>query len=219
MLVKDLSFEALPQLKLTDKVYQALSLMEEHHVQDLVVVTEGKFVGIIDESALLEVDDDITIGEIHRPLPHHAVKVEDHFLQAFSLATSYQLSVIPVVDNELNLVGSIEATSLSKYVATFLQLDAPGAIIVLEVDSNQYSFSEITRIVESNDAHITQLNTKPVAERPFTEITLRINKLEVSDIVASFQRYDYSVKYYFGEELYTNELRENYQNLMSYLNI
>lgn len=219
MLVKDLSFEALPQLKLTDKVYQALSLMEEHHVQDLVVVTEGKFVGIIDESSLLDVDDDITIGEIPRPLAHHAVKAEDHFLKAFSLATSYQLSVVPVVDNEMNLVGSIEATSLSKYVAAFLQLDAPGAIIVLEVDSNQYSFSEITRIVESNDAHITQLNTKPVAERAFTEITLRINKLEVSDIVASFQRYDYSVKYYFGEELYTNELRENYENLMNYLNI
>ncbi len=50
-------------------------------------------------------------------------------------------------------------------------------------------------------------------------ITLKVNKLEVSDIVATFQRYDYQVKYYFGEELYANELKSNYENLMSYLNV
>ena len=51
------------------------------------------------------------------------------------------------------------------------------------------------------------------------EVTVCVNKLEISDIVATFQRYDYIVKYYFGEELYTNELKDNYENLMNYLNI
>ena len=51
------------------------------------------------------------------------------------------------------------------------------------------------------------------------QVTIRINKAEVSDIVASFQRYDYNVKYFFGEELYANELRSNYDNLMNYLKI
>ena len=46
-----------------------------------------------------------------------------------------------------------------------------------------------------------------------------INKMEVSDIVATFQRYDYNVKHYFGEELYENELKSNYDNLMNYLKI
>jgi acetoin utilization protein AcuB len=50
-------------------------------------------------------------------------------------------------------------------------------------------------------------------------VVMRINKLEISDIVATFQRYEYQVKYYFGEELYENELRSNYDHLMNYLNI
>jgi hypothetical protein len=51
------------------------------------------------------------------------------------------------------------------------------------------------------------------------QVTIRINKPDVADIVASFQRYEYNVKYFFGEELYTNELRSNYDNLMNYLKI
>jgi hypothetical protein len=45
------------------------------------------------------------------------------------------------------------------------------------------------------------------------------NKIEISDIVATFQRFDYAVRYFFGEEQYTNELKDNYNHLMAYLNI
>jgi hypothetical protein len=73
--------------------------------------------------------------------------------------------------------------------------------------------------VETNDAQIIQLNTYSDAASGNFYITLRINKTEISDIVATFQRYEYQVKYYFGEELYENELRNNYDHLMNYLNI
>ncbi len=43
--------------------------------------------------------------------------------------------------------------------------------------------------------------------------------MEISDIIATLQRYDYIIRYYFGEEEYENELKENYDLLMAYLNI
>jgi hypothetical protein len=100
-----------------------------------------------------------------------------------------------------------------------MSLSEPGGLIVLEMESNQYSFNDISKIVETNDAQITQLNTSNDGETGMMQVTIRINKPEVSDIVASFQRYDYNVKYFFGEELYENELRSNYDNLMNYLKI
>ena len=90
---------------------------------------------------------------------------------------------------------------------------------MLEMETKQYSFNEISKLVETNDAQITQLNTSVDTETGIMQVTIRINKPEVSDIVASFQRHEYNVKYYFGEELYTNELRSNYDNLMNYLKI
>ena len=101
----------------------------------------------------------------------------------------------------------------------FMSLNQPGALIVLEMDTKDYSFAEVNRIVESNDAQITQLNTSWDSGSDSFLVTIKINKFEISDIVATFQRYDYQVKYYFGEELYENELKDNYDHLMNYLSI
>ena len=91
---------------------------------------------------------------------------------------------------------------------------------MLETDKKNFSFGEISRLVETNDAYITQLNTYTEGEDAgILVITLKVNKIEISDIIATFQRYEYTVRYFFGEEDYTNELKENYQHLISYLNM
>ncbi len=73
--------------------------------------------------------------------------------------------------------------------------------------------------METNDAQITQLNTYADVETGMLHITIRVSKTEISDIISTFQRYEYNVKYYFGEEFYENEIRSNYDNLMNYLKI
>jgi len=89
----------------------------------------------------------------------------------------------------------------------------------LEMDKRNFSFGEISRLVETNDAYITQLNTSNDAASGMLTVTIKINKVEISDIVSTLQRYEYSIKFYFGEELYENELKENYDLLMTYLKI
>jgi len=90
---------------------------------------------------------------------------------------------------------------------------------VLELERKAYAFGEINRLVESNDAIITQINTAIDPASQIMVVTLRINKNEVSDVVATLQRHDYNVKYYHGEELYRNELQTNLEHLMNYLSI
>jgi hypothetical protein len=92
-------------------------------------------------------------------------------------------------------------------------------MLVVEMDKRNFSFGEISRLVETNDAYITQLNTYTDAATGMLQATIRVNKIEISDIVATLQRYDYNILYYFGEELYENELKENLDLLMAYLNI
>ncbi|GAB3420357.1 CBS domain-containing protein [Niabella aquatica] len=219
MLVSNLPLENLPQIKLSDKVYYVLQLMYDYNVHELAVISEGEFAGIIKEEAVLNIDENTLVKGIQHLLLKVSVNSGDHLLKAVSLAVASHLSMLPVTDNENKLTGIIETSHLLQDVADFLQVNEPGALIVLEVDAFQYSFSEIGRIVENNDAQITQLNTSQSDDTGRIQVTLKLNKLEVSDIVATFQRYDYFVKYFFGEELYTNELKSNYENLMSYLNV
>jgi hypothetical protein len=71
--------------------------------------------------------------------------------------------------------------------------------------------------VESDGAIIVHLNVSPLPVSDLLEVTLQINKKEISTIIATFERYEYSVSYYSGEELFENEISTNYNNLMNYL--
>jgi hydrogenase maturation factor len=127
--------------------------------------------------------------------------------------------MLPVINEQHELQGIIPAKSLFTHVSHFLGNNEKGGVIVLETDKRHFSFGEISRLVETNDAYITQLNTYPESDTGLVIVTIKINKIEVSDIVATFQRYDYVVRYYFGEEQYANELKENYNHLLAYLNM
>jgi acetoin utilization protein AcuB len=220
MLTGELQSQNLPYLHLSDKVYQALQLMNDNQVAHLPVVDGDKYAGIISEDDLLQADNDhMELHELQQSFGNTAVKSNEHFLKAIQVAAENGLSVVPIVDMENDITGAVAYSDLLKHASEFMSLNDPGGLIVLEVESNQYSFNEISKLVETNDAQITQLNTSNDAETGMMQVTIRINKPEVSDIVATFQRYEYNVKYYFGEELYANELRSNYDNLMNYLRI
>ena len=159
------------------------------------------------------------ISSLEQSFSSFSVREEDHFLKAVQLAAENGLSLVPVTGEENELTGTVTYSELLRHASTFMSLNEPGGLIVLELPSNQYSFNEISKLVETNDAQITQLNTNNDAETGMMQVTIRINKTEISDILATFQRYEYNVKYFFGEEQYANELRSNYDNLMNYLKI
>ncbi len=220
MLTGDLSSQTLPYLRLSDKVYLALQLMKENQVAHLPIVDGDKYVGIISEDDLLLAENEnAALDTLQQSFSNTSVKEDEHFLKALQVAAENGLSVVPVVDSENGITGVVVYNELLKHASEFMSLSEPGGLIVLEMASNQYSFNELTRILDSNDAQITQLNTFNNPETGMMQVTIRVNKPDVSDIVATFQRYDYDVKYYFGEELYVNEIRSNYDNLMNYLKI
>lgn len=220
MLTSELQYQTLPYLHLHDKISLALQMMNDNHVTHLPIVDGDKYIGIVSEEDLLQTDNDhAELKTLQQSFGNASVKNDEHFLKAIQVAVENGLSVVPVVNNENELTGVVAYTDLLKHASEFMSVNDPGGLIVLEMESNQYAFNEISKLVETNDAQITQLNTSINPDTGMMMVTIKVNKPEISDIVATFQRYDYNVKYYFGEELYENELRNNYKNLMNYLKI
>lgn len=220
MLTKELLSQSLPTLHLQDKIFNALQMMNDCHVSHLAVVEDEKFIGLVSEESLMQAPDDTAeILNLRETFPILFVNGSDHFLKALQLAVENRLSIVPVLDENKELLGVVSYRELLKQASEFMNVKEPGGLIVLEMEDNNYSFSEISRLVETNDAQITQLNTYTDPQTGLMQVTLKLNKTEISDIVATFQRYEYNVKYYFGEELYENELRSNYDNLMNYLKL
>jgi acetoin utilization protein AcuB len=216
----DILSAGIPHLNPEDTVLVAKDIMADHHVAHLPVVSQNKLLGIINEDSLLDIpSDDATVNSLQTLFSHASVQGIGHILDTLHVCTEFQLTLVPVLSEESDYVGSITAMDLLHHTDRIIGAGDPGAIIVLEMDRVNFAFSEIIKLVETNDAQVTQLNTyaDPITSSFF--ITLRINKLEISDIISTFQRYEYKIKYYFGEEQYENELRSNYNHLMNYLSI
>ncbi len=219
MLSSQLIQTTYPVLNLLDKVAFALQLMDDYDVVHLPVASEEKFAGMISKEELLDADETITIAALQDFFISKSAKATEHFMAAVKIAAENNLSLVTIVNDEAEIVGSTSEKEILAALSTFIGNEEPGGIIVLEIDRRNYSFGEISRLVETNDAYITQLNTLTEATTGLVLVTIKVNKIEISDIVATFQRFDYAVRYFFGEEQYTNELKDNYNHLMAYLNI
>lgn len=194
--------------------------MDDCNVIHLPVVEEEKYLGLVAEDDLLNAEDDQQLVEsLLGNVSKIKVLPNNHFTDAVQAANEYGLAVVPVADAELQWFGSIAASDLLKFTGHMIGADEPGGIIVLQMDKRSFAFSEIYKLVETNDAQITQLNTHFDNNLGIFFVTIKLNKVELADIVATFQRYEYQVSYFFGEEEYENELRNNYDHLMNYLNL
>ena len=220
MLNKEIISVTIPTLNLDDTVLRAQELMNDFHLAHLPVLANDRLLGMVTEDSILgAADDELLIASLQGDFSSVAVQAQTHFIEAVQFANEYHLTVIPVVEKNAEYVGAISAADLLKQLGKIMGVSTPGGIIVLEMEKANFSFSEISKLVETNDAQIHQLNTYWDASSSLFFVTLKVNRLEVADIIATFQRYEYKVKYYFGEEMYENELRSNYDHLMNYLSI
>jgi len=220
MQIQDLNYAGYPWVQHTESVATALAMLEDEQLTHLPVVEGTTYQGLVSREALYEVSDDsIALDQLGWPLPRPSVKPTDHFLAAVQVMGEQGLSLVPVITEQQELLATISALELTTAIGKFLGLQAGGALLVLEKEAQHYTASEVAKLVESNDAQLLQLNTTVNAQTGHFQITIRLNKYEVSDVIATFQRYDYTVRFYVGEEQYANELKSNYDHLIHYLKI
>jgi acetoin utilization protein AcuB len=220
MLTIELINNNIPRLQLQDTVWKALQLMKDFRVTHLPVIAENIYLGLISEEDLLDNEiEKLPIELMQESFINASVHENEHFLSAVKFSNEYETTVVPVINEEKELEGVITVTELLKALGNFSGTEELGGIIVLEMERSQFSISEISRIVESNDATILHLNTTMHPETGMFTVTLHINKKEIANIVSTFERYDFDVIYYFGNEQFENEIHTNYRHLMNYLDI
>jgi acetoin utilization protein AcuB len=220
MLTIELIDNNIPRLQLQDTVGKALQLVNDFRVTHLPVVSEDKYLGLVSEDDLLDAESEkMPIELMQDAFIRASVNENEHFLNAVNCSNLFDTNVVPVINEEKELQGVITTTELLRALGVFSGANEIGGIIVLEMERSQFAISEISRIVESNDATILHLNSTVHAETGLLMVTLHINKKEISAIVATFERYEFDVIYYFGNEQFENEIHSNYRHLMNYLDL
>jgi len=219
LIATDAIEHALPFLKPTDPVYRALELMTDNHLTALPVVNKGKLEGLVTEDILLNLDDNLLLSSIEK-IHHDAyVTVGDHLLDVLKVMDEWRLPVLPVIDASDNYRGAITPhTLLSSFSRKSWVLET-GGILVLEVKALGYSLSEIARIVESSNATILYTDTTLNADTALMDVTIKVNKTDLKDIIQSFERFNYVVKASYHISTHDDTLKDRFDSLMMYLNV
>ncbi len=220
MIARQLITDGIMPLKTSDTGKTALSWMDEYKVSHLPIVNDRKLLGLISELDIYDLNRfDEALGNHKLHLIHPYVNEDQHIYDVMKLVYEQHLTVVPVLNRQEDYLGCITIVNLIKYFAKSLSIDNPGGIIVLEMTYNDYSLTEIAKIVEENDAKI--LSTFIVNHENSTrmDVFLKINKLEMDAILRTFERYQYFVKGSFHENSDMDDIQDRYNSLMNYLNV
>ena len=104
-----------------------------------------------------------------------------------------------------------------RVLAVWLDAGDKQGILVIESTPEKFSLGEINRLLETNDLTIRHLNTRFDAGQMI--VSIRVSRSDIQSAVSSLQRHGYTVLYQQGSGDENQELQENYQHLLSYLNL
>jgi acetoin utilization protein AcuB len=220
MIAKDLISDAVLPLKSSDTGLIAMHWFDEFRVSHLPVVGDSQLLGLISE------EDIYAAGSFEEPIWNFQLQLQNlsilqsrHIYEVIKLFADYKLTTLPVVDEKGTYLGVITLADLLEKMAATTAVNNPGGILVLELNANDYSMVEISRIIEENDAKILSLYVTSPADSTRLELTLKLNRIDIQPVIQSFLRYDYTIKASFFESDYFDNLRDRYDLLMTYLNV
>lgn len=221
MVAEDLINHMIPPLKATDDAHKAIVWMEEFRCNHLPVVDNGKLLGFISEEIILETNDiEKKVSDFNLVGSNCYVNLSTHFYDILRVAADNKLQLVAVMNDQNLYTGVITVQDTITFFAQSAAVQMPGGILVMSMNHNDYSLAEISRLIEENHAKIL---SSMVKEDPLDHgkirLTLKINQLDLSRIVATLERFGYKVIGRYHESTPMGTEKERIDMLLRYLDI
>lgn len=127
-------------------------------------------------------------------------------------------NIVPILDETNKYIGYYEITDVIKFLNETPFLKETGGIIVVEKPAADYSMSQITQIVESNNGKLLGVFVSE-ANAEKVQVTIKTTLGAMNEIIQSFRRYNYEIVSEHHEDNYLNTLKERSEYLDKYLNM
>ncbi len=216
----DLISKTIQPLSPKDPVARALELMDESGVHVLPVVSRGRLAGLMkEEAALNSGKPNATVEKLMDAVEVPYVRGRQHVYDVLKLMRERDLPLVPVLDMEGRYLGAVGEHEVSRHMADLVNACLPGSVVVLELGRNDYSLQQIARIVEEEGARILSMYCTDDPDSMHMEVTLKINRDDISGILQAFDRFEYTVRTTFQGSRMEENLRSRYDDLMRIMNM
>lgn len=221
MQAKELISDIIPFLRTSDSGEKALSWMEIFRISHLPIVKDFELLGIITDTDIYDLNSaQETVWKHDLSLVKPYVFEDQHIYEIINIVSNLKLTLIPVLSLEKKYLGSISMFSLLHEFGRMTAAEKQGGIVVLKMLPHDYSLADLARLVESNDAKILSSFIKSDPNKVMIEVTLKLNKLDISSVLRTFDRYGYIVESTYSDDSKLDAvLDDRYEMFLNYLDM
>jgi Mg/Co/Ni transporter MgtE len=206
-------------LTANDKIGEAKKLFNELTFTHLPVVENDLLIGLIAETDVQAIDDENKLLKEYRyTFQLFFTDEKTNWFELLKIFALNEATIIPVLDVHQKYIGYYELTDILHIFNNTPFLNESGAILVVSKEIQEYSFSEIAQIIESNDARVLGAFISN-STKETVEITIKLSDHDLNNTIQTFRRYNYSILTSFHLDEYLNTLKERSDYLQKYLNI
>lgn len=221
MQAEKLISDIIPSVKSSETGQKALSYMDLYRVSHIPVVDNSEYLGLVSDKLIYDLNllDEPISKELDKLDTSHAHQSE-HIFEVAMVMYKLKISVLPVLNSDHSYLGAITLYDLARRFARLFSLQEIGGVIILEMNINDYSLVQISKIVEENGGKVLSsfLDRKPGSSR--LDVILKLDKEELSPIIQAFNRFNYNVKaVYFDNSMLDDLYNDRYEQFMKYMNI
>jgi predicted transcriptional regulator len=213
-IINDVSIQSVEE-----KVKDFKKLFNELTYSHIPIKKDGIFAGCIAENDVRCFEKNNALIDYEYSLETFFVRENDNWLDILESFTKNNTNLMPVLSESDNkYLGYLEISDVLSFFSETTFMDSPGAIIIVEKGLKDYSFSEISQIVESNEGRMLGAFISNV-NNDVAEITIKIGLLGLNEVIQTFRRYSYKVVSSHQEDVFLKNLKERSDYLDKYLNI
>lgn len=201
-----------------DTISSVQTFFDDLHFSHFPIIEEGIYIGSIAAEDIETFDFDKKVTDYRFTLEGFFARTTTIWLDVLEVFAKNHTNLVPVLDENNTYVGYYEIEDIMKFFHETPFLKEPGAIIIVKKPISEYSMSQITQIVESNNGKVLGVFISE-ADGNSVEVTLKISLGAMNEIIQTFRRYDYEIMSEHQEDNYINNLKERSDYLDKYLNI
>lgn len=180
---------------------------------------DGVYIGCISENDLRCFEDGKSMEEYQYALSPFYARKNDDLLDVLKHFAKNATNLLPVLEEESNAyLGYVELSNIMSIFNATPFISAEGGIIVVEKGVTDFSFSEISQIVESNEGKLFGAYVSNISN-DVAQITVKISLSGMGKIIETFRRYGYKIVSKHQEDVFLQNLKDHSAYLNKYLNI
>ena len=203
---------------ITETVAEIQDFFAENTYSHFPILDASVYVGCIASVDAETFETGKSIAEYRYAFEGFFVRESTIWLDVLEIFARNNATIVPILDETNNYIGYYEITDVIKFLNETPFLKESGGIIVIEKSVNDYSMSQITQIVESNNGKLLGVFVSE-ANAEKVQVTIKTTLGAMNEIIQSFRRYNYEIVSEHHEDDYLNTLKERSEYLDKYLNI